>query len=107
MINLSYDAISLFVWLKDEAIEIRDFQGYPSSMDAQSYLPMSYGAQIKALKELESSLHIETKKVDGVLYYKFIDVDNDVLSTYLDIYDGSGVIIEEKHLDQEQNLSFG
>ena len=95
MNNLSYDALSLLLWLKDEAIDISTFQRYPSSLDAQAYLPMSFGAQQNAIKELTADSLIETMNENGTLFYRVVGTGESSLSAKLDIYDGSGVIIED------------
>lgn len=86
MTNLSYNAISLLIWLKDEAIDINSFQSYPSSIDAQSYLPMSFRNQASAFEELIANNVIESKKIDGALYYLVSQAGNIELFSRLDIY---------------------
>jgi hypothetical protein len=71
MIKHNYDAMALLEWLKDESLNQNSFQKYPSSIEAQSYLPMSFIQQLKALEYLESSGFILLDRtIPSIIKYK-------------------------------------
>jgi hypothetical protein len=86
MTNLTYNSLQLFVWLKDESINIDEFQVYPSSVDAQSYLPMGYKDQIAALSELEEIGYIKLDKSETPWRYKITEDAENSIKADLDIY---------------------
>lgn len=89
MKSLSYNAVSLLLWLKDEAIDINSYQKYPSDIDPQYYLPMSFRDQQKAIDELNKQNIIQTKIIDGCLFYLMVETFNHELLSQLDIYNSS------------------
>lgn len=86
MTNLTCNSLLLFIWLKDESIDINEFQDYPSSTDAQSYLPMGFKDQQVALAELEDNNYILLDKSGSQWRYKITESAESTLKADLDIY---------------------
>lgn len=86
MTNLTCNSLLLFIWLKDESINISNYQDYPSSTDAQSYLPMGFKDQQSALAELEDSGYIQLDKSGCQWRYRIIETAESTLKANLDIY---------------------
>ncbi|MCA6065450.1 HAD family hydrolase [Thalassolituus marinus] len=100
IVELSYQEVTLFAWLREESTDICDYQAYPASPEAQAYLPMSFAEQRSCLTSLERKGVLLTRKGDVGLEYMLDRAWLERFATNLDLYS------QQDNVENEANPHF-